>query len=292
MKRCLAIINPISGTQSKEAIPTLLAEAVAETDYQLFVTYTKYANHAFELASMAVQEHYDLVIAVGGDGTVNEVAKALIYSDTALAIIPKGSGNGLARALDIPMAVKKAVEVLRTGKLETIDCCQANGTPFFCTCGMGFDAEVSKAFAEAPFRGLLSYAKTAIEQYINYKPNYYDVEIEGTEKLEQIEAFVIAAANANQYGNNAYIAPKASLTDGLMDLVVLKPFKKMELPQITMQLFNKGLSDNSHSSTYQCTKAKIKRATEGVVHLDGEPVQMPKEINIELKAKAIKVLVP
>ncbi len=292
MKRCLAIINPISGTQSKEAIPTLLAKAVAETDYQLFVTYTKYANHAFELAQMAVQEHYDLVIAVGGDGTVNEVAKALIYSDTALAIIPKGSGNGLARALEIPMAVKKAVDVIRTGKLLTIDCCQANGTPFFCTCGMGFDAEVSKAFAEAPFRGLLSYAKTAVEQYINYKPNYYDVEIEGQESLKQVEAFVIAAANANQYGNNAYIAPKASLTDGLMDLVVLKPFKKVELPQITMQLFNKGLSENTNSTTYQTTKAKITRAKEGVVHLDGEPVQMPAEIEIELNAQAIKVLVP
>ncbi len=292
MKRCLAIINPISGTQSKEAIPTLLAQAVAETDYQLFVTYTKYAGHAYELAELAVKEHYDLVIAVGGDGTVNEVAKALIYTDTALAIIPKGSGNGLARALEIPMAVKKAVEIIRTGKLLTIDCCQANEMPFFCTCGMGFDAEVSKAFAEAPFRGLLSYAKTAVEQYINYKPNYYDVEIEGGEKLEQVEAFVIAAANANQYGNNAYIAPKASLTDGLMDLVVLKPFKKLELPQITMQLFNKGLSENANSSNYQCTKATIKRAKEGVVHLDGEPIQMSSEIKIELKAQAIKVLVP
>ncbi len=292
MKRCLAIINPISGTQSKEGIPALLAEAVAETDYQLFVTYTKYANHAFELAQMAVEEHYDLVIAVGGDGTVNEVAKALIYSDTALAIIPRGSGNGLARALEIPMGVKSAVDLIRTGKILTIDCCQANGTPFFCTCGMGFDAEVSKAFAEAPFRGLLSYAKTAVEQYINYKPNYYDVEIQGEEKLEQVEAFVIAAANANQYGNNAYIAPKASLTDGLMDLVILKPFKRVELPQITMQLFNKGLSDNANARTFQTTKARIRRSKEGVVHLDGEPVEMPREIYVELQAQAIKVLAP
>ncbi len=270
----------------------MLASALDQTDYQLFVTYTKRANHAFELAEMAVREGYDLVVAVGGDGTVNEIAKALIYSDTALAIIPRGSGNGLARALNIPMAVKQSVDVIRSGKELVIDCCQANGRPFFCTCGMGFDAEVSKAFAEAPFRGLLSYAKTAVEKYINYQPNYYDLEIEGQERLEQVEAFVIAAANANQYGNNAFIAPNASLTDGLMDLVILKPFKKIELPQITMQLFNKGLSDNANSTNYQTTKAKISRGKAGVIHLDGEPIEMPADIEIELKAKAIKVIVP
>lgn len=293
MKRALAIINPISGTGGKRSLPQLLSEVYSSTDIQLYITYTKQGGHAYDLALNAVEDGFDIVIAVGGDGTINEVASALLRSNTALGIIPKGSGNGLARALGIPMNEEAAVELLASGTPKRIDCCTANGKPFFCTCGMGFDAEVSAAFAEAPFRGLLSYAKTAIEKYINYKPSIYRVEIEGeaTSPIET-EAFVIAAANANQYGNNAYIAPEASMTDGKMDLVILRPFKVTELAQVTLQLFNKKLEENIHQQSYQTRRATIQREQAGVVHLDGEPMEMDARIEIEVLPSVINVIVP
>ncbi len=289
MKRALAIINPRSGTGSKDNIPALLAEQFDGSEVDLFITYTKRPGHAYELAKEAVEQGYERVIAVGGDGTVNEVARGLLYSDTALAIVPKGSGNGLARALSLPMQGRAAVAIAARGAVETIDCCQANGNPFFCTCGMGFDAEVSAAFAEAPFRGLLSYAKTSLEKYISYKPSYYTVEIEGQEPICS-EAFVVAAANASQYGNNAHIAPRASMQDGKVDIVILKPFRVYELAQITLQLFSKRLEDNDHQLSYQASSAVITRERAGVVHLDGEPLEMPERIEVQVLPGAIKVV--
>lgn len=293
MKRALAIINPISGTGTKNNLPRLLSEAYSSTDIQLYVTYTKYGGHAYELAKSAVSDGFSQVVAIGGDGTINEVASALLGSDTALGIVPKGSGNGLARALGIPMSEKQAVSLLTAGEVKRIDCCVANGKPFFCTCGLGFDAEVSAAFAEAPFRGLLSYAQTAVAKYINYKPSIYRIEIEGVEDSPiETEAFVIAAANANQYGNNAYIAPEASMIDGKMDLVILRPFKLIELAQVTLQLFTKRLEENIHQQSYQTRRATICREQAGVVHLDGEPMQMDARIDIEVLESVINVIVP
>lgn len=292
MKRALAIINPISGTGSKESLVSLLSAAYNESDVQLFVTFTKRANHAYELAKSAVEQGYEYVIAVGGDGTINEIAQALQYSETVLGIIPKGSGNGLARALHLPMKEREAVSVLTTGEVITIDCCRAGSHYFFCSCGMGFDAEVSAAFAEAPFRGFLSYAKTSIEKYLNYKPSIYRVEIEGVEERIESEAFVVAAANANQYGNNAFIAPSASLTDGKFDLVILKPFKKVQLPQVTLQLFSKKLEENARHTSYQTRRAVIERDKPGVAHLDGEPRMLDARVEIELIPASIKVIAP
>lgn len=291
MKRVLAIINPKSGTGSKGSIVQKLVEAFSGSDYTLYIAYTKYAGHAYELAQQAVKDRYERVVAVGGDGTVNEIAQGLIHTEVSLAIIPTGSGNGLARALDLPMDSGDAAVIAANGEVEIIDCCRANGRPFFCTCGMGFDAEVSAAFAEAPFRGFLSYAKTSIEHYIKYKPAVYRVEIEGKEPIES-EAFVVAAANASQYGNNAHIAPRASMQDGLVDIVILQPFKVTELPNITFQLFSKKLEDNIRQQSYQTARATLIRKQAGVVHLDGEPMEMPERIEIEVVPSSIRVVRP
>ena len=135
MKKALAIINPISGTGSKKSLPELLGRAYSDLPYELFLTYTKEAGHGYELARRAASEGYDHVIAVGGDGTVNEVARALSHTDTALGIIPKGSGNGLARAIGLSMSAEKAIATLVSGRRLLIDCCEVEGIPFFCTCG-------------------------------------------------------------------------------------------------------------------------------------------------------------
>ncbi len=292
MKKVLAIINPVSGTRSKLSIANTLSEVINDTDYQLFVTYTKYAGHGYELAREAVEQNYHIVIAVGGDGTVNEIARALVHSQTALAIIPKGSGNGLARSLGVSMNIKKACELLKIGEIITIDTCQANELPFFCTCGMGFDADVSKAFIDSPLRGFITYSKIALEKYIKYEPETYSVTMEGLPEVKDTKAFVVVAANASQYGNNAYIAPKANMTDGLLDIVIIEPFKSITLPHISLQLFTQKLQDNSSYTTYQTTSATFRREKDGVMHLDGESVTMPREVKISLKAQSLKVLVP
>lgn len=290
-KRVLAIINPKSGTSGKATIIPKLVDAFAPTDYTLYFTYTRSAGHAYDLARQAVEEGYERIVAVGGDGTVNEIARALIHSSVSLAIVPTGSGNGLARALGLPMNRAEASRIAAQGQEDVIDCCRANEKPFFCTCGMGFDAEVSAAFAEAPFRGFLSYAKTSIEHYIKYKPALYRIDIEGVGMIES-EAFVVAAANASQYGNNAHIAPRASMVDGMVDIVILRPFNVLNLPQITLQLFSKKLEENVHQQSYQTSRATLIRAERGVVHLDGEPMEMPERIEIEVLPQAIRVIRP
>ena len=245
MKKALAIINPISGTGSKKSLPELLGRAYSDLPYELFLTYTKEAGHGYELARRAASEGYDHVIAVGGDGTVNEVARALRHTDTALGIIPKGSGNGLARAIGLSMSAEKAIATLASGRRLSIDCCEVEGIPFFCTCGLGFDAAVSKQFAEADTRGPMTYLQTMIKEYTHFVPDTYRVTLgEGEETLET-EAFVLVVANASQYGNNAYIAPEADLSDGLLDLALIRPFSPLEAPMVLGDLMRRRLGATS-----------------------------------------------
>lgn len=290
-KRALAIINPISGVKSKTTIPQQLQEAFNNSEWELFITYTKRSMHAYELASEAVDKGFELVIAIGGDGTINEIAKALVNKNASLGIIPRGSGNGLANALGIPKSSKKAIDIIVKGNKECIDSCTINDNAFFCTTGLGFDAEVSKKFAEESSRGPLQYIITTVSQYINYEPEEYKIIIDGKEEINT-KAFVVAIANASQYGNNAYIAPNASLTDGFMDLVVLEPFTSMEMPNVVMQLFNKKLDKNIHQYTYRVKKVEIIRNSKGVIHLDGEPKEMPDKLSIEIIEKSLNVIVP
>lgn len=157
MKKLIFIVNPISGTQSKELILNLLDEKIDKEKYTWDVVYTKRAGHAIEIAAQAAEMKTDVVVAIGGDGTINEIGRSLVHTETALGIIPCGSGNGLARHLHIPMEPKKALEIINDGICDIIDYGKINGTDFFCTCGVGFDAFVSLKFANAGKRGLLTY---------------------------------------------------------------------------------------------------------------------------------------
>lgn len=170
MKKIKFVVNPISGTQSKELILSLLDEKIDKTKYSWEVVYTERAGHAVEIAAQAAEEKTDMVVAIGGDGTINEIARSLVHTDTALGIIPCGSGNGLARHLHIPMEPKKALEVLNEGCTDIIDYGKINGTDFFCTCGVGFDAFVSLKFAHAGKRGLLTYLEKTLQESLKYQP--------------------------------------------------------------------------------------------------------------------------
>ena len=165
-RKILAVINPISGTSNKEFMPETIARCIDPGKFDVVVRFTQHASHATLLTEEAIKEGFYGVIAVGGDGTINEVAAAVRDSSTALGIIPCGSGNGLARHLGIPMNVEKALEIINLDNIEALDYCTANDRPFFCTCGVGFDAHVSQKFAEARKRGPLSYIQKTLVEYL------------------------------------------------------------------------------------------------------------------------------
>ncbi len=291
MKKYLAIINPISGTGSKKSIPELLGQAYSSADGELFLTYTKAAGHAEELARRAAEEGFEEVIAVGGDGTVNEVARALLGTNTALGIVPKGSGNGLARSLGIAMNSEEAIRQLSTGRRICIDSCTMDGRPFFCTCGMGFDAAVSHAFAEASSRGPVTYFRTMIEEYRGFQAENYHITLDG-ERSFDTEAFVLVAANATQYGNNAYIAPEADLADGFLDLALIRPFPGIEAAFVLGDLMLGRLPNNKYYHAERARELIIERPSPGVIHLDGEPCHAGERVEVRLIPQSLHVIIP
>ena len=289
-RRIMAIINPVSGTGSKERIPRLIDTVIDQDRNDVSIIMTEYPGHARELASQAVEDGFDIVVAIGGDGTVNEVGSALVGTETALAIVPSGSGNGLARHLRIPMNASRALQLLNNGVVGQFDYCRINGKPFFCTCGMGFDATVSYKFSNEGTRGFITYVKTALAEYLKYKHKRYTITFDGQQMQER--AFVIACCNAAQYGNNAYIAPRATMQDGLIDVTVMHPFNIVESPLIGARLFLRQLNHDHHVSIYRGKHVVIERKQDDIIHIDGDPMMMPARVVIENVSHGIHILVP
>ena len=289
MRTILFIINPKSGTDKKLYVRQIIVKKIDVSKFSYQVLYTEYAGHAEVLAREAVEKGTDIVVAVGGDGTVNEVARALIHTQTALGIIPCGSGNGLARHLQLPMDPEGAIQMINEACIKSLDYGTMNNLPFFCTCGMGFDAFVSMKFANSGKRGLLSYIENTLRETLTYKPDTYTLTLDD-QQIEQ-RAFVIACANASQYGNNAFIAPAATMSDGLMDITVLEPFSAIEAPQLALQLFNGTLTTNSRVKTFKARKAHIKRLSKAPVHVDGDPLLTDTVIDVEIHPKGILMVV-
>lgn len=284
------IINPVSGTESKKSIPEEVASAFDQTKFDIIIRITGYPGHATEIAKEAVNEKFAYVLTVGGDGTVNEVAKALVNTETILGIIPFGSGNGLARDLHISMDSEKAIKTILDGNIRTIDYGSANEYIFFCTCGVGFDAFISDKFAEEKKRGPLGYVRNIVEGVIEFKSEEYEItHDEGT--LNE-RAFLLTCANASQYGNEVYIAPGADMEDGKMNVSILKPLNPNEIPQTTLQLFTKNIDKNSKMISLLTSNLTIKRKEAGILHVDGEPVKTGKDIEVKIYHKGLKVFAP
>lgn len=285
----LLIANPISGPKKGQTTihQKVLEQVEAEGHTATLVT-TEYEGHGYELALEALKSDFEVIVAIGGDGTVNEVARALVHSDKVLGIIPNGSGNGLARELQIPLDTSAATKVLLENNRVTIDTCRANGEPFFVTCGIGFDGKISKEFAKSDARGLTTYAKEAVTEYFNYRPNDYHLMID--EKEVTATAFLIAIGNASQYGNNAFIAPNASLTDGMLDITILKPFPHIEATKIAMQLFTKEINKNEYTALYKGKHILIETPKKVNYHIDGEPKHKTDRLEIEVLPASLKVV--
>lgn len=288
-KKVLFIMNPISGAKKKAAIPEMIEKYIDKDVFEYAIAKTEYAGHATEIAAKAAQEGVDIVVAIGGDGTVNEVGKGIVNTNTALSIIPTGSGNGLARHLAIPLNVKKSIEILNQNTIKSLDYGLINNIPFFCTCGMGFDAFISMKFAEAGKRGPITYVQKILEEGLSYEPQTY--EIEDDEGIHKYKAFLVSVANASQYGNNAYIAPQASMSDGLLDVIIMEPFDILEASHVAFEMFNKTIDKYQKIKTFKAKRILIHRKRAGVIHFDGDPIMADADIEVKVINKGIKVVV-
>lgn len=252
---------------------------------------TEYGGHAIQLTKEAIANGYTCIAAAGGDGTVNEIASVLVDSQTSLAIIPMGSGNGLARHNHIPMKLKNAFQLLKTGKNTAIDAGIINDRYFFCAAGIGFDALVSEKFAHSQTRGLISYFLIALEQYFSYNSKMYDIEIDG--KKWTRKSFFISFANANQFGNHAYIAPHAKIDDEKLEICLLKPFVWWQGFKLMQQLFNKTIQESPLYESFSGKKITIKSDHPISFHFDGEPISGERsEVNITVKPLALQLRTP
>lgn len=281
------IVNPISGGKKKhQNIVQLIDKQLDKQIYSPEIHYTEYAGHATKIAEEAVKQHIPFVVAIGGDGTVNEVGKALINTKTVLGIIPIGSGNGLARELEIPMKPEKAIESLNTPINKQIDVCYVNEVPFFCTAGIGFDAHCAENFSKKTGRGLLNYIKVSFTEFWKYKP------LKCIFAGNDYEVFSITFGNASQYGNNAYITPTAVVDDGYIDCTIISPPSAIQALRLIAQLFSGNIHSSELSENYRGTKFILKSEQSFLIHYDGEPLQMnTKELVINILEKSLRVMV-
>jgi YegS/Rv2252/BmrU family lipid kinase len=283
------IINPHSGTEKKGELPTLIQQELNAAVFDSEIVFTQFRGHGTLLAKEYVEKKYDWVIAVGGDGTVNEIARSLVHSDTSLGIIPIGSGNGLARHLGIPMNTKKAIQQLNQSEPILMDYGIVNDKPFFCTCGTGFDAYVSTQFAKGKKRGVMSYVEKIITGYFNYKSQNYHLIGDGIDL--DAKAFVLTFANASQWGNNAYIAPQASVQDGKIDISIMSNFPIIAIPTLALQLFAKTIDKDLFMTTLRSDNITLTREEAGPFHYDGEPYEEGTKIVVKTIQDGLKVLV-
>lgn len=288
MKNIAFIVNPISGTKAKNRVAKLIRELLDLQQFAPTVVVTEYAGHATQLARQFAMEDYYAVVAVGGDGTVNEVASGLIGSNTALGIIPNGSGNGFARHLDTSTRMNRAIEMLNSSEVINVDYGLVNNLPFFSTCGVGFDAVVAQDFSDSS-RGFKGYVQSIFKDLFQYKPETYQLKGEGIDMTTT--AFLVNFANAGQWGYDAYIAPKASVQDGWLDVAIVSEFPMTAAAGLALSLFTRNIDEKLHMNTIRTKELTLTRTSEGAMHIDGTPVIMPAELHVKIVEEGLKVLV-
>lgn len=267
-RKLLFIVNPNAGKKiSNQLIDMIRKEFPPNIYYQIVVWKDK--DHFKEVLDILHSNDYTDAIAVGGDGTVNQVAKSIIGTDIALGIVPAGSGNGLARTLGLSMKPEEVIKQIAAGKTTKIDYGTVNMIPFFCTSGIGFDAHIGNLFATSKKRGLQSYIKITLREIMKYRSKDYVIKLNG-EELNR-KAYLITVANAGQYGNDFYIAPQAKLNDGKFHVVVLKPFNFFSVFGVLVKVL-RGKANESHNiETYTADQLVIERKRKDSIHFDGEP---------------------
>ena len=293
MKNIAFIINPISGAKetqnAKRKLPKLIMQTLDMEQWLPNIVFTEYAGHATELAHQYARMGFDAVVAVGGDGTVNEVARGLKDTKTALGILPMGSGNGFARHLNIPIRPQKALEMINHSEPINVDYGLANGRLFVSTCGTGFDAVVADNFAGSNKRGFMTYLQNTLKVAFSYQPQTYHIVGDGLDVTHK--AFLITFANANQWGYEATIAPKASVQDGKMDIMLMSSHAILGSASLALRLFTGSIDNSYFMDTIRAKEITLEREEVAPFHIDGDPVEMDKDIHIKIVADGLKVLV-
>lgn len=285
------IVNPIAGHSTKDEFPATVERILNKEKFDYDIVFTQYAGHAALLAKEAVSQNVDVVVAVGGDGTINEVARCLIHSTSTLGIVPSGSGNGLARHLNIPINFEGALQNINHGHRVKIDTVNIGDQVFVSIAGVGFDALVAKHFAKDPQRGFFAYFKIVATHYANYESKHYTLILDDQQTIET-EAFFISMANSNQFGYNTTIAPDASLNDGMIDICVVQKPNIFEMPLILNLLFLKMIHKSKYVKIYKARKVNLLRDKNRVVNLDGEPIQLTKDLVAEVNPLSLNVIIP
>jgi len=283
------IINPISGTHKKDSWPEVIHRTIDLSRFDVRIFFTERVGHASELANRQIKEGVLYIVAVGGDGTVNEVAMTVRDTPAVMGVVPSGSGNGLARHLHIPLKLNDALKLINHGFVISIDYGLVNDKPFFCTFGSGFDAHISHAFAMSEKRGVMTYLSIIVREFFSYRSRKYKLIIDG--KKFKTRAMVITVANSAQYGNNGYIAPDADITDGKLDVCIVRPFPKISAAFIAVRLLSKHIHKSRYYRMIKGKQIVLRRKHKGPVHLDGEPYIMGKKLKIEIVPQGLKVLV-
>lgn len=284
------IVNPVAGPRLKVSIADLLAREFPDSTE--FIYTTRFRGHARKIAKQRIREGFQTLVAVGGDGTVNEVASALVDKPARLGIIPTGSGNGLARSLGIPLHFQEALDVLKSGTDKRIDAGKVNKRYFFCTCGTGFDAMVGRQFNSERHRGWFTYIRATFWRFFSYRPKVYS--LRANHRKIKIRAFQITFANAGQYGNNAYIAPQAVMDDGLLDMCIVRPFPKVSTLSLGIRLFFRNIDQSRYLEVIRVKKAMVKRQGKKRIrlHADGEPLRSKKRMEVSVLKRALIVIAP
>jgi diacylglycerol kinase (ATP) len=291
-KKIMFIINPISGVIKKNNVPERIARYIDYVKYDYSIRHTQYEGHATLIAQEAVATGYNVVVAVGGDGSVNEIAQSLVGTDTALGIIPYGSGNGLSTHLGIPPRdAKGAIDILNTGKVVKIDTVKTNLRYFFSNAGFGLDSVVARRFKHHTARGFYSYAWAGIKElFLYFKPFETKIEIDGT--LIEREFFLFTAFNANQYGYNFGVFTNTSLKDGTLDIIVMNRFPNWKLPYIAMCLFFKRADLIKEAESYRAKKVVIHGHKKMVYQFDGDHTIYHEDITFEVDPASLNIVVP
>ncbi|MDX5348822.1 MAG: hypothetical protein LPJ89_09370 [Hymenobacteraceae bacterium] len=289
-KHVLFVLNPISGDIEKQELEDDLAAFCQEKGIRSSFYKTTGSNDKAHIKNFIEVEKPDAVFALGGDGTVSIVGDLLIHTSVPLGIIPLGSGNGLSKDLGIPQDVEEAMQLISNHQIRRIDTVSINGHYSIHLSDLGFNALVVKRFCEGNSRGPGSYAWLALQEYLAYEPKHYKIITE--KETFNGAAFMVTVANANAFGTNANINPGGILNDGLFEICLIEPFPKAAGIAILYKLYTDSIDNSVYTRTISCRKATIYNLDDEYMHIDGEPVDLGKELHLEIHPKSLKVVLP